>query len=200
MTKLPEIFSRIFPLGKFNNIEEYFEHFIFQSNSSCLDKLLYKSQERRKWIGFYPNLKNFPCTEKYIQDEKAVNLSLVASELSGTNLFLPKDQVLFHQGNLPANLNVGSIFNLTSIFSTTLDPYIANCHEDNNTHWCIRVKNENVKCFPIPDKYGEYEVLILGSPRATIVDIKKQKRAIQWNGQDDQYNQDEHEIIYIDLI
>ncbi len=201
MKILPNVHNNLFPLGNFKNIKEYFEYFIFEKNIMDLDTPLYQSEERNEWLKFYPTLDVFPVTCSYIGDENSVSLSDVSKELSGVNLFLPKDEVLFHSGKLPNGiiLAVGQEFYLKEIFSTSLDPYIANVHDGNDdTFWFIRIRDDGIRCFPVPDEFGEYEVIILDSPKAKIVDIKQKQRNSNWNG-NQLYDNEMKTIIYIDL-
>lgn len=201
MKILPNVHENLFPLGNFKNIKDYFEYFIFEKNVMDLDEFLHQSTERNEWLKFYPTLDEFPITRSYIKNENSVTLSDVSKELCGVNLFLPKDGILFHSGKLPNGiiLAIGQEFYLKEIFSTSLDPYIANVHDGNDdTFWFIRIKNDGIRCFPVPDEFGEYEVIILNSPKAKIVDIKQKQRNQNWNGSQ-LYNNDMKTIIYIDL-
>lgn len=125
----------------------------------------------------------------------------MAKELANVELYLPKNEILFHSGNLPnkVSLAIGQEFQLKEIFSATLDPYIANAHDsDDDIYWYIQIKNENIRCLPIPDEYGEYEVIILDSPIAKIVDIKAAQRDKMWLG-DMASDPTTKTIIYVDL-
>jgi diphthamide synthase (EF-2-diphthine--ammonia ligase) len=51
---------------------------------------------------------------------------------------------------------------------------------------------------PIPDEYGEYEVIILDSPIAKIVDIKTAQRDAMWLG-DIYYKPENKTIAYVNL-
>ncbi len=201
MKILPNVHKNLFPLGNFKNIKDYFEYFIFEKNIMDLDTLLHQSAERNEWLKFYPTLDGFPITCSYIEDENSVSLSDVSKELSEINLFLPKDEILFHSGKLPNGivLTEGQEFYLKEIFSTSLDPYIANVHDGNDdTFWFIQIKDDGIRCFPVPDEFNEYEIIILDSPKAQIVDIKQKKRNPNWNG-NQLYNNEMKTIIYIDL-
>jgi len=125
----------------------------------------------------------------------------VAKELANVELYLPKNEILFHSGSLPnkVSLAIGQEFQLKEIFSATLDPYIANVHDSNDdTYWYIQIKNESIRCLPIPDEYGEYEVIILDSPTAKIVDIKTAQRDAMWLG-DIYYKPEYKTIVYVNL-
>ncbi|OOF70582.1 hypothetical protein BKG91_03785 [Rodentibacter caecimuris] len=180
--ELPNIDEEIYPIGGFNKPEDFFQFFIFEKNSALLDEPLWNSAKRKEWVNNSPDLQQFPFTTQYIKEEKSVELSDVAQELSTVNFILPVEQVLFHQGDLPPSIPlnkeaIGKEFKLLEIFSTTLDPYIANVHEDSDVHWCIRIKGDNIRCYPIPEQdCNEYEVIILGSPKARIVDIVQKER------------------------
>lgn len=179
---LPNIDEEIYPIGGFDKPEDFFNFFIFQKNSALLDEPLWNSIKRKEWVSSAPNLALFPLTTQYIEDETSADLSAVAQELSKINLILPKEQVLFHQGDLPPKIPldkcaIGKEFYLKNVFSATLDPYIANVHEDSNVHWCIRIKGDNIRCYPIPEQdCNEYEVIILGEPKAKIIDIIQKER------------------------
>ena len=179
MKKLPNIYQHLFPLNNFQTIKEYFEYFIFIKNIANLDNPLSNSSNRKLWLEDYPTLDCFPKTLSYIDDPNSFPLSEVAKELANVELCLPKNEILFHSGSLPnkVSLAIGQEFQLKEIFSATLDPYIANVHDSNDdTYWYIQIKNESIRCLPIPDEYGEYEVIILDSPTAKIVDIKTAQR------------------------
>lgn len=180
--ELPNIDEEIYPIEGFNKPEDFFQFVIFEGNSALLDKPLWNSTKRKEWVNNSPDLQQFPFTTQYIKDEKSVDLSAVAQELSEINLILPKEQVLFHQGNIPLEIPldkyaIGKEFYLKDIFSTTLDPFIANIHEpeSRDVHWCIRIKGHNIRCYPVPEE-SEYEVIILGSPKAKIVNIVQGER------------------------
>lgn len=200
MKILPIIYDNLFPLNNFPTIKEYFEYFMFDKNIADLDTPLYESVKRKQWIEDYPNLECFPETLNYIKDEKLANLNKVHQELSNIKLYLPVNQILFHSGNLPNGvpLKIGEKFQLKEIFSTTIDPYIANVHDsEDDVYWYIQVK-DNIRCLPIPDEYGEYEVIILDSPIAEIVDIKVDTVSATWS--DMNYSQSiTKTIVYIDI-
>lgn len=201
MKKLPNIYQYLFPLGRFQTIREYFEYFIFTKNIADLDAPLFNSTNRKLWLEDYPTLDCFPKTLSYIDEQNSVLLSEVAKELADVELYLPKNEILFHSGSLPTevSLDIGQEFQLKEIFSATLDPYIANIHDsDDDIYWYIQIKNDNIRCLPIPDEYGEYEVIILDSPIAKIVDIKTAQRDAMWLG--DIYCKPENKtIVYVNL-
>lgn len=200
MKKLPNIYQYLFPLGRFQTIREYFEYFIFTKNIADLDAPLFNSTNRKLWLEDYPTLDCFPKTLSYIDEQNSVLLSEVAKELADVELFLPKNEILFHSGSLPTevSLDIGQEFQLKEIFSATLDPYIANIHDsDDDIYWYIQIKNDNIRCLPIPDEYGEYEVIILDSPIAKIVDIKTAQRDKMW--QEGICYIETKTIIYVDL-
>ncbi|QLB19420.1 hypothetical protein [Mannheimia granulomatis] len=202
MTILPNVYDKLFPLGDFDNIKDYFEYFIFEKNTSFIDDKLYNSVERKKWLKHYPSIEQYPNLISYIQDENSVSLSLISEELSETKLYLPLGETIFHSGSLPngIDLSIGESFSLKEVFSSTLDPYIANVHDgDDDIYWLITIKDDSIRCFPVPDEYGEMEIIILDSPRAEIIGIEKRKRARNWNGYDSIYDNEEKTIIYIDL-
>ncbi|HHE9504667.1 TPA: hypothetical protein ACPSEP_000320 [Haemophilus influenzae] len=179
MKKLPNIYKHLFPLGNFQTIKEYFEYFIFTKNIDDLDNPLFNSSNRKLWLEDHPTLDCFPKTLSYIDDPNSFPLSEVAKELANVKLYLPKNEILFHSGSLPnkVSLAIGQEFKLLEIFSATLDPYIANVHDSgDDIYWYIQIKSENIRCLPISDEYGEYEVIILDSPIAKIVDIKTAQR------------------------
>ena len=105
--------------------------FIFRKNIADLDKPLFNSSNRKLWLEDYPTLDCFPKTLSYIDDPNSFPLSEVAKELANVELYLPKNEILFHSGNLPnkVSLAIGQEFQLKEIFSATLDPYIANVHD-----------------------------------------------------------------------
>lgn len=200
MKKLPNIYQYLFPLGRFQTIREYFEYFIFTKNIADLDAPLFNSTNRKLWLEDYPTLDCFPKTLSYIDEQNSVLLSEVAKELADVELYLPKNEILFHSGSLPTevSLDIGQEFQLKEIFSATLDPYIANIHDsDDDIYWYIQIKNDNIRCLPIPDEYGEYEVIILDSPIAKIVDIKTAQRDKMW--QEGICYIETKTIIYVDL-
>ncbi|WP_439291218.1 hypothetical protein [Lonepinella koalarum] len=174
---LPNIDDELYPIGGFESPESFFEFFICDENSTLLDEPLYNSTERKIWIENSPKLENLPLTEQYIKDETRVALSDVAQELATIDFVLPLEQVFFHQGELPSSVSlaIGQEFHLLEVFSGTLDPYIANVHECSDVHWCIRVKGQNIHCYPVSND-DEYEVIILGSPKARITNIVKRER------------------------
>ncbi len=201
MKKLPNIYQHLFPLNNFQTIKEYFEYFIFRKNIANLDNPLSNSSNRKLWLEDYPTLDCFPKTLSYIDDPNSFPLSEVAKELANVELYLPKNEILFHSGNLPnkVSLAIGQEFQLKEIFSATLDPYIANVHDSNDdTYWYIQIKNESIRCLPIPDEYGEYEVIILDSPIAKIVDIKTAQRDAMWQ-EGVHYKPETKTIISVDL-
>ena len=200
MKKLPNIYQYLFPLGRFQTLREYFEYFIFTKNIADLDAPLFNSTNRKLWLEDYPTLDCFPKTLSYIDEQNSVLLSEVAKELADVELYLPKNEILFHSGSLPTevSLDIGQEFQLKEIFSATLDPYIANIHDsDDDIYWYIQIKNDNIRCLPIPDEYGEYEVIILDSPIAKIVDIKTAQRDKMW--QEGICYIETKTIIYVDL-
>ena len=200
MKKLPNIYQYLFPLGRFQTIREYFEYFIFTKNIADLDAPLFNSTNRKLWLEDYPTFDCFPKTLIYIDEQNSVLLSEVAKELADVELYLPKNEILFHSGSLPTevSLDIGQEFQLKEIFSATLDPYIANIHDsDDDIYWYIQIKNDNIRCLPIPDEYGEYEVIILDSPIAKIVDIKTAQRDKMW--QEGICYIETKTIIYVDL-
>lgn len=143
MKKLPNIYQHLFPLSNFQTIKEYFEYFIFRKNIADLDKPLFNSSNRKLWLEDYPTLDCFPKTLSYIDDPNSFPLSEVAKELANVELYLPKNEILFHSGNLPnkVSLAIGQEFQLKEIFSATLDPYIANVHDsDDDIYWYIQIK------------------------------------------------------------
>ncbi len=201
MKKLPNIYQYLFPLGRFQTIREYFEYFIFTKNIADLDAPLFNSTNRKLWLEHYPTLDCFPKTLSYINEQNSVLLSEVVKELANVELYLPKNEILFHSGSLPTevSLDIGQEFQLKEIFSATLDPYIANIHDsDDDIYWYIQIKNDNIRCLPIPDEYGEYEVIILDSPIAKIVDIKTAQRDAMWLG-DIYYKPENKTIVYVNL-
>lgn len=201
MKKLPNIYQYLFPLGRFQTIREYFEYFIFTKNIADLDAPLFNSTNRKLWLEHYPTLDCFPKTLSYINEQNSVLLSEVVKELANVELYLPKNEILFHSGSLPTevSLDIGQEFQLKEIFSATLDPYIANIHDsDDDIYWYIQIKNDNIRCLPIPDEYGEYEVIILDSPIAKIVDIKTAQRDAMWLG-DIYYKPENKTIAYVNL-
>ena len=201
MKKLPNIYQHLFPLNNFQTIKEYFEYFIFRKNIDDLDNPLFNSSNRKLWLEDYPTLDCFPKTLSYIDDPNSFPLSEVSKELANVELYLPKNEILFHSGNLPNNVSlaIGQEFQLHTIFSATLDPYIANVHDSNDDiYWYIQIKNEGIRCLPIPDEYGEYEVIILDSPIAKIVDIKTAHRDAMWLG-DIHYKPENKTIVYVNL-
>lgn len=202
MIILPSIYDKLFPLKNFNNIKDYFRYFIFKENVAILDDILFNSKERKEWLSHYPYIDKYPNLLSYIQDENSVPSSLISEELSETKLYLPFGEILFHSGSLPngINLSKGESFSLKEVFSSTLDPYIANVHDsDDDIYWLITIKDNGIRCFPVPDEYGEMEVIILDSPRVEITGIEKRKRSRNWNGYESTYNLEEKTIIYIDL-
>lgn len=201
MKKLPNIYQHLFPLNNFQTIKEYFEYFIFIKNIANLDNPLSNSSNRKLWLEDHPTLDCFPKTLSYIDDPNSFPLSEVAKELANVELYLPKNEILFHSGSLPnkVSLAIGQEFQLKEIFSATLDPYIANVHDSNDdTYWYIQIKNESIRCLPIPDEYGEYEVIILDSPIAKIVDIKTAQRDAMWQ-EGVHYKPETKTIISVDL-
>ena len=201
MKKLPNIYKHLFPLGNFQTIKEYFEYFIFTKNIDDLDNPLFNSSNRKLWLEDHPTLDCFPKTLNYIDDPNSFPLSEVAKELANVKLYLPKNEILFHSGSLPnkVSLAIGHEFKLLEIFSATLDPYIANVHDSgDDIYWYIQIKSENIRCLPISDEYGEYEVIILDSPIAKIVDIKTAQRDKMWLG-DMASDPTTKTIIYVNL-
>ncbi|MEH8027337.1 hypothetical protein [Gallibacterium anatis] len=183
---LPNITEELFPIDRFESPEEYFEFFIFEKNTDLLDTPLYDSLARKDWIKATKKLEELPITEKYIEDEKSVALSKVANELKNIDLFLPVNQVLFHQGDFPkeyfptplTKADIGKEFSLLEVFSATLDPYIANIHEGSDIHWCISIKGENIRCYPVPcEVQNEYEIIILGSPKVKVKNVVTKERS-----------------------
>ncbi|MDO5053685.1 MAG: hypothetical protein Q4D86_00040 [Pasteurella oralis] len=202
MKKLPNIYERLFPIRKFATIKEYFEHYVFEENLDDLDEVLYDSNERKQWVNEYPNLGSFSNTLDYIKDENSVPLLSVATELSDVELCLPMNEVLFHSGNLPngVSLFIGTEFKLKEIFSATLDPYIAIVHDgEDDVYWYIQTKSENIRCLPVPDEFGEYEVIILGSPTAKIVDIISKRKNPMWLKNMSYKDPTDKTIVYIEL-
>lgn len=201
MIILPNIYKKLFPLNGFQNIKDYFRFFIFKENNTILDEKIYSSTERKEWLRHYPNLEQYPNLLSYIDDENSIPLTSIVEELAETPLFLPKGETLFHSGKLPNDIKAekGETFTLKEIFSATLDPYIANVHDgDDDVYWFIEIQNEGIRCFPIPDEFGEMEIIILDSPRVEIIGVEKRKRERNWNGYYSPYDE-EKTIIYINL-
>lgn len=119
MKKLPNIYKHLFPLGNFQTIKEYFEYFIFKKNIDDLDNPLFNSSNRKLWLEDHPTLDCFPKTLSYIDDPNSFPLSEVAKELANVELYLPKNEILFHSGSLPnkVSLAIGQEFKLLEISS-----------------------------------------------------------------------------------
>ena len=86
-----------------------------EKNIDDLDNPLFNSSNRKLWLEDYPTLDCFPKTLSYIDDPNSFPLSEVSKELANVELYLPKNEILFHSGNLPNNVSlaIGQEFQIT---------------------------------------------------------------------------------------
>lgn len=179
MTLLKNTDNLIFPFQSNTALYQSYEDFVLKTfgglNSIDLDKRTY--EQFSQWKISSPQLSesSHPYTYRYIEDENNKDTSKIKDELQSTQIFLDKNQTLFHGGIFPKNNpKIGDTITTMEIFSTSIDPSIASHHaiqEKQAFLWVIKL-NKITKCLPVNiETMEESEVIIIDSLKLKITKI-----------------------------
>lgn len=171
MTLLNNTDNLIFPFQSNTALYQSYEDFILKTfgglNSDDLNKKIY--EQFSQWKAFSPQLSEslHPYTYRYVKDENNKDTSKIKNELQSTQIFLDKNQTLFHGGIFPKNNpKIGDTITTMEIFSTSIDPFIASHHaiqEKQAFLWVIKL-NKITKCLPVNiETMEESEVINVSS-------------------------------------